>query len=145
SPDGKQVVTKSADAEVRVWDVQTGKPLSVQQPHFGTWQLVSFKYGDTNKWSNAPQGHKRIKLIAESHFTWIQYDVASGKVESTAGGHYTLNGEAYTETIEYAGEGMTEYLGKKQSFTIRVQGDKLHQSGKLSDGLKIEEEWERVK
>jgi len=36
-------------------------------------------------------------------------------------------------------------LGKKQSFTIKVDGDKLHQSGQLSDGLKIEEIWQRLK
>jgi len=40
---------------------------------------------------------------------------------------------------------MTDYFGKKQSFTIRVEGDKLYQSGQLSDGTKIEEVWQRVK
>jgi hypothetical protein len=47
--------------------------------------------------------------------------------------------------VEYGGEGMTDYVGKKQSFTIQVEPDKLHQSGQLSDGTKIEEVWERVK
>jgi len=28
---------------------------------------------------------------------------------------------------------------------MRIAGDKLHQSGQLSDGLKIEELWQRVK
>ena len=36
-------------------------------------------------------------------------------------------------------------LGKEQVFTISVEGDKLVQSGKLSDGQKIEEIWQRVK
>jgi len=40
---------------------------------------------------------------------------------------------------------METYLGKKQAFTIRIDGDKLFQSGQLSDGLKIEEVWQRVK
>ncbi len=40
---------------------------------------------------------------------------------------------------------MTDYLGKKQAFTIRVEGDKLRESGQLSDGTKIEEKWQRVK
>jgi hypothetical protein len=34
---------------------------------------------------------------------------------------------------------------KPQKFTIKVDADKLFQSGALSDGLKIEENWERVK
>ena len=41
--------------------------------------------------------------------------------------------------------GMEPYLGKKQVFTIKIDGDKLFQSGQLSDGLKIEEIWQRVK
>jgi hypothetical protein len=145
SPDGKQLVTSSTNGTVRIWDVATGKPISATPAHFGTWQLVSFKYGDDAKWSDPPQGQKRIKLITDTHFTWVAYEASSGKVQSTAGGTYTLSGNAYTELIEFAGEGMTDYLGKKQPFTIRVEGDKLHQSGQLSDGTKIEEVWQRVK
>jgi hypothetical protein len=36
-------------------------------------------------------------------------------------------------------------LGKKQSFTIHIEGDELRQSGQLSDGTKIEEKWQQVK
>ena len=145
SPDGSRVVTKSPDGGVRIWDATTGKPVSSAPAHWGTWQLTSFKYGDDGKWTDRPQEQRRIKLITETHFTWVEYEVATGKVLSTAGGSYTLSGGAYTETIDYAGEGMTTYLGKPQSFTIRVEGDKLHQSGQLSDGTKIEEVWQRLK
>jgi WD40 repeat protein len=140
-PDGKLVVTNPTDKTVKIWDAQTGKPLSP----VGTWQLASYKYGDSDKWSDAPHEQKRLKLITATYFTWIAYESASGKVLSTAGGPYTLSGLNYVETIEYAGEGMTDYVGKKQSFTIQLEADKLHQSGKLSDGTKIEEVWERVK
>jgi hypothetical protein len=40
---------------------------------------------------------------------------------------------------------MTGYLGSKHAFTIRVEGDKFFLSGHLSDGLKLEEIWHRVK
>ena len=56
-----------------------------------------------------------------------------------------MEGTTYTETIDYAGEGMEAFMGKPQKFTVRVEGDKLYQSGELSNGLKIEEVWERVK
>ena len=62
------------------------------------------------------------------------------------GGSCGLQGSNYTETIEYfLPEGMKVYLGKEQVFTIKIDGDKLFQSGKLSDGQKIEEVWQRVK
>ena len=145
SPDGRHIATTSTDGTAQVWDAQTGKPVSGPLNHLGTWQLVSYKYGDATKWSDAPRDQRRIKLITETHFTWVAYDVASGKVQSMAGGTYTLSDGAYTESIEYAGQGMTDYFGKKQTFTIRLEGDKLHQSGKLSDGTKVEEVWQRVK
>jgi hypothetical protein len=141
SPDGKHLVITSSNQTTQVWEVRTGKPLT----HLGTWQPVSFKYGEASKWSDAPEDQRRIKLITDTHFTWVAYEVASGKAQSMAGGTYTLSEGAYTESIVYAGEGMTDYFGKKQSFTIRVEGDKLHQSGQLSDGTKIEEVWQRVK
>jgi WD40 domain-containing protein len=146
SPDGKHLITTSPDKTVRIWDVQTGKPIVVEQAtQVGTWQLVSYKYGDANEWSEPPAGQKRLKHLTATHFTWVAYESPGGKVQSMAGGPYTLRDGAYTETIEYAGEGMTDYLGKKQVFTIQVDGDKLRQSGKLSDGMKLEEVWQRVK
>jgi hypothetical protein len=144
STDGKQVITASSDGRARVWDVATGKPIAPLD-HVGTWQLVSFKYGEATNWSNLPEGQRRIKLINPTHFSWVQYEAPSGKAQTMAGGTYTLKEGAYIETIEYAGEGMTEYLGKSQSFTIRVEGEEFHQSGRLSDGTQIEEVWQRVK
>src|SRR5947207_1992540 len=113
--------------------------------HLGTWQLISTKYGDAKDFADFPNEQRRVKLITATHFTWVQYDTASKKVESMAGGPYTLDGDSYTETIEFVGTGMETYLSKKQPFTIKVNGDKLNQSGQLSDGLKIEEVWQRLK
>lgn len=113
--------------------------------HLGTWQLASTKYGEAKDFSDFPKDQRRVKLITATHFTWVQYDAGTKKAESMAGGPYTLDGGSYTETIEFVGTGMETYLGKKQPFTIKVVGDKLYQSGQLSDGLKIEEVWQRLK
>ena len=114
--------------------------------HLGTWQLVSYKYG-TNEpsFSEPPSSQRRIKLITETHFTWVQFDTGTKKVEGVAGGTCSLNGGTYTESIDWADSGMQSYLGNKHAFTIRVDGDKFFLSGSLGDGLKIEEVWQRVK
>jgi hypothetical protein len=111
----------------------------------GTWQLVSTKYGDATEFTDYPPERRRIKMITATHFTWVDYAVDTRKVGTMAGGTYTLKGNAYTETIEFAGDGMDSYAGQKQIMTITVDGDKLFQSGQLSSGLKIEENWRRVK
>lgn len=84
-------------------------------------------------------------MITATHFTWVDYDPKTGKVNSMAGGPYSLKEGAYTETVEFVGQGMESYLGKEQAFTIKIDGDKLTQSGQLSDKMKIEEIWQRVK
>lgn len=113
--------------------------------HIGTWKLVSTKYGSATEFRPYSDKSSRLKIINPTHFTWVEVDASTKKVVASAGGNYKLTGDSYTETIEFAGDGMETYLGKSQKFTIRIEGDKLFQSGELSDGLKIEENWERVK
>jgi hypothetical protein len=104
-----------------------------------------YKYG-TNQtgFTDFPQSQRRIKLITETHFTWVQFDTATKKVSGTAGGTYSLNENTYTESIDF-GLAMDTYLGQKHAFTIRVEGEKFSLSGSLADGLKIEEVWQRAK
>jgi|SRR3954464_11782594 hypothetical protein len=111
----------------------------------GTWKLVSTKYGEAKEHTPYPGASTRTKIINPTHFVWLEVQNDSKNVISSAGGKYTLSGDAYTETIDFAGAGMEAYVGKPQKFIIHVDGDKLTQAGDLSDGLHIEEVWERVK
>jgi len=121
------------------------KPAKDGGSHLGTWQLASVKYGDSKEFSDYPKARRRLKMITATHFNWVDYDVKTGTVASSAGGRYNLKDEAYVETIDFIGEGMETYLGKKQVFNIKIDGDKLTQAGQLSDGTKIEEVWKRVR
>jgi hypothetical protein len=47
--------------------------------------------------------------------------------------------------IDFGTDDMKELLGKEQVFKLRVEGDKLYQSGHLSSGQMIEEVWQRMK
>jgi hypothetical protein len=120
-------------------------PEKVSGSHLGTWRLVSIKYGNATEFSEYPKVRQRLKMITATHFAWVDYDSQTKKVSSSAGGPYSLREGVYTETLEFVGEGMEPYLGKKQEFSIRIDGDEFFQTGQLSDGLKIEEIWERVK
>jgi len=113
--------------------------------HLGTWELASFRYG-TNQpsFTDFPKTRHRIKLITETHYTWVEYGDTTKKVTASAGGTYSLDGNTYTESKDF-GLDMDTYLGQKHVYTIRVEGDKFFLSGSLSDGLKIEEVWRRVK
>jgi hypothetical protein len=111
-------------------------------PLVGTWKLVSAEYGGKEvKW---PEGTTTVKHITPSQFMWASYD-SDGKVTRTAGGAYTLKGETYEESPEYGMSSDFRVIkGKAQTFKCKVDGDRWYHDGKLSNGLTIEEVWERV-
>jgi hypothetical protein len=74
----------------------------------------------------------------------VSYD-KDGKITRAAGGSYTLNGEEYQENPEYGMSSDFDLIkGKVQKFKCKVEGSRWHHDGKLSNGLTIEEVWERV-
>jgi hypothetical protein len=107
----------------------------------GTWKQVSARYGGREH--RFPDGSTTLKHVTPTQFMWVTYD-KDGKVSRTAGGTYSLKGEVYEE---YPGYGISnDFLiikGKPQTFTWKVEGNKWYHNGKLSNGLTIEEVWER--
>ncbi len=115
--------------------------------HLGTWQLISFKYWESAKdFTEFPQDRRRIKLITDDHFIWTEFNAETRKIERGAGGSCSMNGDTYIESIDFAlSPEMENQIGRKYSFTIRVEDDKLFQSGLIEEGFKIEEVWQRMK
>ena len=108
----------------------------------GTWKLVSAKYG--GKESDLPKVLTTLKHITPSQMMWLSYD-KDGKITRAAGGSYTLKGDDFTDTPEYAmGEEAGLVKGKTHTFKCKVEGNKWYHTGKLAGGLEIEEVWERV-
>ena len=108
----------------------------------GTWKSVSAKFGGQEY--KFPEGTTTLKHVTPTQFMWTSYD-KDGIMTRAAGGTYTLKGEAYVETPEYGMSGDFDIIkGKAQTFTWKVEGNKWFHNGKLSNGLTIEEVWERV-
>lgn len=108
----------------------------------GTWKMSSAKYG--GKEFKFAEGSTTVKHITPTQFMWATYD-KDGKVTRTAGGSYTLKGDDYEETPEYGiSTDFDTIKGKAQTFKCKIEGNKWHHDGKLSNGLTIEEVWERV-
>jgi hypothetical protein len=110
----------------------------------GTWKLVSAKYGDEEV--EGPKLGTTLKHITPTSFVWLSYDPGTKVVSRTAGGTYTVKGDQYEETPRYGFGGDFDTIrDKPQSFSLKIEGDKWHHTGTLSNGLKIEEVWERCK
>lgn len=122
-----------------------GSEMEDVNPIAGTWQLDSYKYGtSSSSFTTITPDRPHIKLITGNRFLWVTYDAGTKKILESAGGQYTLDGDNYTESIDY-GYGMDQYLGTKSKFKIKVEDGMFFLSGVLSDGYKIEEIWQKVK
>lgn len=103
-------------------------------PLAGTWQLVSsvlIERGDTTVTDHL-RSEKMIKIINQDHFAFLRHDLAQGK-DSTAlyvsgGGRYTLEGDQYTEYLEFCTA--REWEGHTFQFIVSIQNDTLIQQGR---------------
>jgi hypothetical protein len=68
-----------------------------------------------------------------------QTDPASKLVIFHHGGSYSLNGNNYAETIEYANSSTGGYLGQTFDYKVKVDGDTMTLEGPYN------EVWKRVK
>lgn len=99
----------------------------------GTWKLISgtlIEKGDTTV-TDYTEGLSMIKILNASHFAFLNHDLNKGK-DSTAsfvagGGTYTLDGNQYTENLEYCSA--REWEGNSFHFTVEITGDTLVQQG----------------
>jgi hypothetical protein len=109
----------------------------------GAWRLVGVREGD--EFTKPPEGWEQYKLVIGGRFTWTL--AKDGKIKYSAGGKYTVDGENYTEIIEFA-QDRDFLIGKEAKCTWKLDGDKWYHKGtvKTNDGdSPIDELWERVK
>lgn len=102
-------------------------------PLQGTWKLLSgtlIEGGNTTV-TDYTQGEQMIKIINDTHFSFLRHDVNKGQDSLAnfvaAGGPYALEGNRYTEHVEYCSA--REWEGSFFEFTIAIEGDTLIQQG----------------
>ena len=106
----------------------------------GAWKLEGYKRGTDPSFKELPENHCRIKLITDTRFTWVEFDTVTQEFYGMLGGTCSLTGNTYTESIEYSDPNRQGLLNRKNSFTIRLEDEKLF----LSQGKHYEEVWHRV-
>ena len=110
----------------------------------GTWKMKSMTI-DGQK-NDLPGTAVTYKHVTPSGFVWLSYEKDTGKVFRSAGGTYTLTGDAYTERIEYGmGDDFDGIKNASHAFKCRIEGDTWYHTGKLAGGTAIDEVWTRVK
>jgi hypothetical protein len=108
----------------------------------GTWQLAGAKSLKTGEFIRLESPQNYSKTFTLTNWTTVACDNDSN-VLYTASGHYTLQGENYTESIEAATGAKSQFLGTHPTFRIRLDGDKFYEMGMGKDPS-IEQMWQRV-
>lgn len=101
----------------------------------GTWQLVAkTTYRGDRVEHDKIAGTRTIKIINDTHFAFLTHEVAipgdttrPEPVFVAGGGSYTLRDSIYTEVLEYCN--FREWENHEFTFTLKVKGDSLIQSG----------------
>jgi len=111
----------------------------------GTWELRGAMNRQTGQFIFVPARSGYFKTLSPTNWSIVTYDFSSN-VQYTASGHYTLEGDNYSESIEAATGMMTRYLGAHPKFKIRVDGDSYYQmsANPPKNGNPLEEMWQRV-
>ncbi len=122
----------------------TDKPAPAAAPSLlardmvGTWVLV----GKPGKVGEPPAAGGRLKFRTGRHWTMTQANADTGLTILHDGGTYTLDGDKYVESIEYASQSSANDIGKSFMFTVKVEGDTMTQTG---IGNPYTEVWKRLK
>jgi len=108
----------------------------------GTWQLAGVKSARTGGFVRLDSPQNYHKTFALTNWTGVAYDNNSN-VLYTVGGHYTLQGETCTESIEVATGAKAQFLGTHPTFRIRLDGAKFYEMG-MGMASSIEQMWQRA-
>jgi hypothetical protein len=110
----------------------------------GSWKIVSASFD--GKPSELHRTSVTIKHITPVHIIWIGYQPEDRKIFRSAGGSWTIAEGRYVETMRYglADTFKQDSFGKSLGFDCRFEGDKWIQSGKLPNGVMLEEIWQRI-
>lgn len=115
-------------------NTKTTEQEKTSSPLVGTWHLFSgttIAKNDTVV-TDYTKGQEMIKIINDSHFAFARHDLSKGKdttnvIFGSGAGRYTLNGDQYTEYLDYCNA--REWEGHTFNFTVTISNDTLIQKG----------------
>lgn len=101
---------------------------SSSNPLEGTWKLRSANWAErTSHYAD----DEIYKIYTRDRFAFIYYDEQEQSFSGAGGGTYTIEGNQFTETLEYFSFDQTA-VGSQQTFTFEINEEgQLHQVGIL--------------
>ena len=107
-------------------------------PLIGAWEFVSSRVVLPDTVISAVNTSDRVGLyfFSEAHWGFVGSTPDGGELLYAGNGSYTLDGNVYTETVDY--HTVTDVIGTRLSFEFEIDGDTLKKVGYLPV-------WEEIK
>ncbi len=154
---GEMVVTDSTKIE-EIWERVEAHGVKPNQnlALVGTWELVSYMDPNQEVWSDYPGFVGYVKHITPTHFVFVKYNAEGDEVMFEGGGTYSLNGDTYTENIQFMYPSNSQQVGTSLPFTMETKDGKWYHTGYVKkietqpqtgttvvvDSTRIKEIWE---
>lgn len=112
-------------------------------PLASAWFITGRKRNGELSQNNNIGPRRTMKILSDTRFQWIAYNMETGDFRGTGGGTYTAENGKYTENIEFFSRDNTR-VGASLSFDYDVKSKEWHHSGLSSKGNPIYEIWTPV-
>ncbi|MCI4670611.1 MAG: hypothetical protein MRZ79_20925 [Bacteroidia bacterium] len=113
-------------------------------PIAGAWILEQESGQEGRMAKLKPKGRKRIKLLSDSQFQWVEYDQKKGDFIAAGGGTYSHTTDKYVEELKYFSQDST-WVGRKIGFTFREQNGRwFHKEWSSRGKQPIDEIWKKI-
>jgi hypothetical protein len=113
-------------------------------PLLGTWRMVSYKYDGLNDYSEPPKNYEFLNYFTDNMFCWITYEKNLKHVECAAGGTIIYHQDEFIENIMFGNSTSDDmFVGETHRFKYSIENGKLHRTGTLPKGAKVDEIWVR--
>ncbi len=116
----------------------------------GTWELVSAKwYSDTTmvEFPNS-EYDRELKMFGKTHVIFIRQDTTNEDLFFSGGGTYKLEGNKYTETVDFIswGSGIGSICTYECQFrdSMMITTGPLNEKGDKLPGFQLHEEWKKI-
>ena len=108
----------------------------------GLWRITG-RANESGQITTMQRGaRKTIKLLTGGRFQWAAINPQTKQFMGTGGGTYRLDGDQYTETIDFFSRDNSR-VGRSLTFTAKITGSDWQHTGKSSTGGPVSEVWSR--
>jgi RNA polymerase sigma factor (sigma-70 family) len=94
----------------------------------GSWIITDKRFQGNPRFTHYSTNNPHLKTWTLTNWAIVTYNAKSNVVYS-ASGPYEIHGDLYTETVKSGTGNMTNYIGTRMQYKLRVKGDRYYQMG----------------